>query len=39
MGKEFEIERVVDSLATISSILFNRLHWGCCWIFVTINNR
>jgi len=30
MGKEFEIERVVDSLATISSILFNRLHCMEC---------
>ena len=29
-GKEFEIERIMDSLATISSILFRRLHCMEC---------
>lgn len=29
-GKEFEIERIMDSLATISSIIFNRLHTMEC---------
>ena len=30
MPPKFEIERLVDSLATISSILFNRLHCMEC---------
>lgn len=29
-GKEGEIERIMDSLATISSIIFNRLHCMEC---------
>jgi hypothetical protein len=29
-GKPFEIERIMDSLATISTILFKRLHCMEC---------
>ena len=29
-GKEFEIEKIMDSLATISSIIFHRLHCMEC---------